>query len=204
MGASRSSRASCDGELSEAGADIATQELEGVAVTGEGVFADPLLDGEVLPEEGGHEGGKRCHGWPPFTKSSQRSANPGKKHGRRLEVPVAVSRVTMPEVCRERDHVARDAGVVGGAVRQGLVREIEPQVMKPGPRLAVAGSDAQAPDESTEDTPNRRGGELPAAPGQKNVRAGARLLIPALKILLEYAPRGRVQGEQADGSPSFP
>ena len=121
--------------------------------------------------------------------------DPGEEHGSRLEVPVAVPYVAMPEVGGEGDHVARDAGVVGGAVGQGLVREVEPQVMKPGPRLAVSGGDAQGPDESTEDAPNRRGGELPAAPGEEDVRTGARLLVPALTILVEGAPRGWVQGE---------
>jgi hypothetical protein len=41
--------------------------------------------------------------------------------------------------------------------------------MKPGPRLAVSGGDAQRPDEATEDAPNRRGGKLPAAPGEEDV-----------------------------------
>jgi hypothetical protein len=69
--------------------------------------------------------------------------------------------------------------------------------MKPGPRLAVSRGDAQGPDESTEDAPNRRGGELPAASGEEDVLAGVRLLVPALQIQIECAPRGRVQGEQA-------
>jgi hypothetical protein len=67
--------------LPEAAADISTQELEGVAVTGDGVFADALLDSEVLSEESSHKRGERCHGWPPFTKSSQRSAIRAKSTG---------------------------------------------------------------------------------------------------------------------------
>ncbi len=49
--------------------------------------------------------------------------DPGEEHGRRLEVPVAIPHVAMPEVGGEGDHVTRDAGVVGGAIH--LVRRNE-------------------------------------------------------------------------------
>src|SRR5437899_1640939 len=79
----------------------------------------------------------------------------------RLEIPVAIPHVAVPKVGGEGDHVARDALVVLWAVRQGLVREVEPQVMKPGTRLVFSPGDAQGPDESTEDVADRISVELP-------------------------------------------
>jgi hypothetical protein len=51
----------------ESTADVSTQELEGVAVTGDGVLADAFLHGEMVPEEGGDEVGERGRWSPPFT-----------------------------------------------------------------------------------------------------------------------------------------
>jgi hypothetical protein len=62
------------GGLAESIADVTTQALERIAVVGKGVLGNALLNSEMIPERGGDEGGKWCHGLPPLAKSSQRSA----------------------------------------------------------------------------------------------------------------------------------
>jgi hypothetical protein len=43
----------CRGGLTESIADVSTQELERIAITGNGVLANTLLNSEMIPEKGG-------------------------------------------------------------------------------------------------------------------------------------------------------
>jgi len=73
--------AECRRGCPESTANVSTQELERVAVTGNGVLADAFLGSEVLAEKGGDQGCERRHEFPPFAKSSHLSAILAKSAG---------------------------------------------------------------------------------------------------------------------------
>lgn len=64
------------GRLAGLGCGEGEQELEGVAVGGDGVRAGLQLPGQPLGEEGLQGGGEGAHGWPPRWASSRWPARP--------------------------------------------------------------------------------------------------------------------------------